>query len=356
MTTFARACAPSMYRMASGTSSKAKVRSRTGRIEPASTSSATSRRPSAVGTDCATLVSNGWNRAAAIAPGQQPHGTHDASLPGNAATGQHQPSTRSYRAPQLPQRAVPDEVDDGVVGLSDPSEVGNGVVDDLVRAERLSEVDVAGADHRGHLQAHGLGRLHREGPYATGGAVDEDRAALAQSRFPQAQKRRRSCQRQARRLGEAHPRRQDRELVLGGEGVVGEGAGAFSEHGVADLPAGDVGADGVDDACQVRSADHVTGRPKAEGGAVDQPRDAWFTTHHVPVTRVERRGVDPDPHLPGRWRRRELACHVEDFGAAVAHLSYCSPGRWCHSPAPGGAEFRRLSEGADITSPPTEGR
>ena len=59
-----------------------------------------------------------------------------------------------------------DVVEDDVVALLGAGEVGPGVVDDVVGAERADQVDVAGAAHTRHLGAERLGELYGEGAHA----------------------------------------------------------------------------------------------------------------------------------------------------------------------------------------------
>ena len=52
---------------------------------------------------------------------------------------------------EIGHRSVPDGIEDEVVAPSVMQEVGRGVVDDVIGAQRTDEVDVPGASHAGHL-------------------------------------------------------------------------------------------------------------------------------------------------------------------------------------------------------------
>jgi hypothetical protein len=92
--------------------------------------------------------------------------------PRDTPTGQHERPRRCQRAPGIGQRTVADQVQHDVVPLPVTGEVLDGVVDDVVRADRPEQVHVPRAANTGHLRTERLGNLHGERADTASRAID----------------------------------------------------------------------------------------------------------------------------------------------------------------------------------------
>jgi len=93
-------------------------------------------------------------------------------------------------------------------------------------------------------------------------------------------------------------RRQGCELLGGRHRVVGERSDAFPEHSIAWLPRGDIVAHRLNHSSEVGATGSDPGPTGGEQGAVHQSCEAGLASHHVPVARVDRRGMHADENLP----------------------------------------------------------
>ena len=206
-------------------------------------------------------------------------------------------SLRFERAPQRPQRPVPDVVDDQVVARSVPAEVVDGVVDDAVGADRVHRLDVRRAAHARDLRTERLGDLHREGAHAAGGTVDQhalpclDPAVVAESL-----QRGDAGQRDRSGLLESERRRLRREALCGSRRVLGKGAAGRAEHLVAWLELGHVLADRLDRPRDVAAAHAGLRSPQPSHHRAGGVR---LASQHPPVNGVDGRRPNPDEHAVG---------------------------------------------------------
>ena len=224
-----------------------------------------------------------------LAPDQQPEGADQPSLTGGPTAGEHEGAAGSHCPAEVAQAAVPDEVDHHVVPRAVTGEVVGGVVDDPVRPQGAGKGPVARADDGGDVQAHRPGQLDGEGADTPGGAVEQDAVARRRASGIQAEQCGGGGERQGGRLVEPQPGGDRCELVGGDDGVVGERGRALAEDVVTHPPPGHALADGLDRAGEVGAADGDTGSTQTEAATVEQPREARFATHHVPVAGVDRR-------------------------------------------------------------------
>ena len=143
-------------------------------------------------------------------------------------------SVRCERPSGVGHRTVPDVVEDDVVALVAVSEVLLGVVDDVVGADRADQLNVLGAAHSGHLGAENLGDLHSECADPARGPVDQDLLPGPHLRVVAKElERGAGGHADGGGLFEGEIGRLRDELILGCPGVLGEGAGAPTEHLVA---------------------------------------------------------------------------------------------------------------------------
>ena len=140
----------------------------------------------------------------------------------------------------------------------------------------------------------GLGDLDREGADAARGAVDQDLLAGPHlAVVAHGLEGDETGHRHGRRLLEREARGLGRKLVLGRGRVLGIRAPGRSVDLVTDAEAGDRGADGLDDARDVRAP----GGDLRLAQAVDRAGDVREAAHDRPVGRVDARRADPEQHL-----------------------------------------------------------
>ena len=187
-----------------------------------------------------------------------------------AAAVRHQHPGRREGTAQVGQRVVRHVVEDEVVLLAALGEVFLRVVDDVVRADRADQLHVPRADDRGHLGAEGLGDLDREGADAARGAVDQDLLARVDlAVVAHGLEGDETGHRHGRCLLEGEARGLGRKLVLSRGRVLGVRALGRSVDLVTDAEAGDGGADGLDDARDIRSPGGDLRLAQAVDGAGD---------------------------------------------------------------------------------------
>src|SRR5206468_6445633 len=120
---------------------------------------------------------------------------------------------------------VADVVQDDVVPFRALREVLARVVDDVVRADRADELHVVRAAHARHFGTERLCDLDREAADAAGRSVDQDLPPGPDLAVVAKELEGRRCGHTDRgRLVEGEIRRLLDELVLGGPGILGEGA------------------------------------------------------------------------------------------------------------------------------------
>ena len=76
-------------------------------------------------------------------------------------------------SPQPRHAVASSDVENQVVLLAAVGEVGSGVVDHMVGAERADEIKLRRAGHPGYFGSECLGQLNRIGADATGGTEDQ---------------------------------------------------------------------------------------------------------------------------------------------------------------------------------------
>ena len=106
------------------------------------------------------------------------------------------------------------------------------------------------------------------------------------------------------------------QLVLAGDGVLGERAPGDAEDVVADAEAGDVRADGNDGASDVLSEDGVLRCADPE----TQAQEVGLSGHEVQGASAEGGGVDLDQYFAGSGGGLVDVAEVEDVGVAVPVL------------------------------------
>src|SRR5882672_8163521 len=83
-------------------------------------------------------------------------------------------AVRIQNAPAFRQRTVGNVVQNHVVTLVTFGEIFFSVVNHMICTERSDHVQVSGTANASHICAHRFGYLHRECPYTSGRAVDQD--------------------------------------------------------------------------------------------------------------------------------------------------------------------------------------
>jgi len=155
---------------------------------------------------------------------------HDVTHAGTAAVG-YVNAAWSERASALGERTVRHVVEDEVVALPASREVLSGVFDDVVRAERSDHLHVPRAANTGDVRSEDLGDLHRKGPHAARGTVDQDPLPrLHLSRVTKTVEGREGGRRYGRRSLEREVGRLERETALPPARVFRASAVARSEH------------------------------------------------------------------------------------------------------------------------------
>ena len=255
-----------------------------------------------------------------LTPQQQPEGADHASLTGGTTTGEHEGTAGSHCPAEVSQGAVADEVDHDVVAGAVTGEVVGSAVDDPVRPQGRGEGRVARADDCRHLQPPSLRQLDGEGADTTGRAVDQDGVARRGVGGIQAEQCGGRGERQGGRLVEAQAGGDHVELVGRDDGVVGERCRALTEDVVTHPPPGHALADGLHRAGEVGAADRDPRPAQPEAAAVQEPREARLTAHHVPVARVDRRCPHPHEHLSRARRRGGDAPQLQHLGWSVDPL------------------------------------
>jgi hypothetical protein len=196
---------------------------------------------------------------------------------------------------------VADHVDDRVVPIHAAREVLGRVVDHLVRSEGTDELDVARAADARDVRALRLCDLNRVRPDAARSAIHEHAPARTAAERLQ---RRHPCAGERRRLLEVDRRRLRDEMPLLAARVLGERRARRADHRVAGREFRHGAADHFDHARAVEPEAGVL-RPPQPDERADDPRRA---AHHVPVVRVDRRGVDADEDVVlADLRTRNLA-------------------------------------------------
>ena len=154
---------------------------------------------------------------------------------------------RVEHALALRPRPAPRVVEQQVVLLGAPGEILAGVVDDVVGAERLHEVGVSRAAHRGHFRAERFRDLHGEGPDASRRTIDQNLLPrLELSLVAQTLERGERRRRHGRRLFERQVSRLQCDGASASAGVLRECAALPAEHLVTRLKLAHVATDRFD--------------------------------------------------------------------------------------------------------------
>ena len=217
-------------------------------------------------------------------------------------------------------------VDDPVVALAGRRVIHLGVVDHVVGAEGVDEVDLRGAADAGHLGSHRLRDLDRERTDVAGRAVDQDpvprldRPSVAQ---PESLDREDRGVRKRGRVVERHARRQQLESLLPSAHVLGEGASMLAvreqvrEDRVARLEAGHARPDRLDDAGDVDPDAMVPRRAEPD----EQPGERGSRAEAVEVGPVHGRRTDADEDLVVVRDRNRDVPELHDVERSVALLN-----------------------------------
>ena len=190
-----------------------------------------------------------------------------------------------------------------------------GVVDDVVRSDRGHQVHAARVALAGHLGAHGLRELDREGPDTTGRPGHEHMLTwLERTLVAQGLQRGEPGHGHGGRLFEREVGRFGRE-VLGPRGhELGERPSALSEDLVPGPELGDVLADRLDHAGEVDTCHRLLRSPQPLTRA-DHIRVA---AQHVPVVRVHGGRLDADEDAVVAQGRLVDLAEFEDVRGSVS--------------------------------------
>ena len=192
-----------------------------------------------------------------------------------------------------------------------------GVVDDVVGAEGPDQVELAGAGHAGDLGSEGLGQLHGIAPDATGGADDQHAlAGLEVADVGEGLQGGGRRDRDHRGLLEGEVGRFDGQLVLVGDGVLGERASPEAEDLVALGEHGHRRPDGHDDPGDIEPGHRLPGSAKPER----EPAGIRQSCHDVPGRAGHAGGVDVQQHLVGGDARTRELCQAQHIGRPVPVL------------------------------------
>jgi hypothetical protein len=167
------------------------------------------------------------------------------------------------------ERSGTADVDDQIVVMDTVGEGLAGVVDDPIGTETCYQVEIPGAGYPGDVGSGGLGQLHGVAADATRSADDQDPLSRLEL------------------VG---------EFVLGGHGVLGEGALAHPEHRFAHRKSGDRWADRDDGAGDVQAGHSVLRPAEPEP---HHPHQVRRPCHQVPGPPIQT-GRAPVPAPRGR--------------------------------------------------------
>src|SRR3982751_3225481 len=116
----------------------------------------------------------------------------------------------------------------------------------MVRADGADQLSLGCTTHTGHFGTEGFSDLYREQPHASGGTDDQHLLAWLDPACAKSLEGSKGGGGYGCRLLEGEIRRLEREHVLSGSCVLGEGAVARAEDLIVSLKAGDVLADRFD--------------------------------------------------------------------------------------------------------------
>ncbi len=273
----------------------------------------------------------------------------DPAAVGLAADDDQRPA-RGQRPAQPVEGTVAGDVEDEVVAVDPVGGVLAGVVHGPVGAEGADQVRLGSAAHRGDVCGpERLGQLDGVGPDPARGADHQDPQAGLQPAGAQGLEGRGRRDGDDGRLFGREPGRPRRQLVLLGAGVLREGAGAGAVHLVARAQAADAGSDRLDAACDVQTADPLSGRPQAEARCA---QGVGHARHEVPDPLVEAGRLHPQEDLARPGDGLFGLFEAQDVGRSVRVLDDGS-----HRPSPSlsvlplvGAEYwKTLSSGTPNT-------
>jgi hypothetical protein len=180
------------------------------------------------------------------------------------------------------------QVENQVVALRALGEILLRVINDPIGTEGADQVHILRAANAGHLGTQPLGDLHRERPHPSRRAVDQD--LLPRLNLPlvtEALQRGVGRYRYGSRLLKGHVTRLENQRGFGSAHILGEGATARAEHGVARLELGYVPAH------RFHLAGHIKARPcDLRLGESEQHANDVGHFHEVVVGWIEGSGAD----------------------------------------------------------------
>ena len=197
-------------------------------------------------------------------------------------------------------------------------DVVDGVVEHLVGTGLAQQVEVAGAAGGGDVAAQRVGDLHREVPHPAGRAGDEHPVARPWRAVQvQALPRRHAGHRQGGGGHGVDAVGHGQQVLLAGQGQLGEGRPARAHDEVADAEPGHAGSHPLDRPREVRARL----APQPARVAPGQPHHRRDAGDDVPVGGVDAGRVHAHQHLALAGRRLRHVLEVEHpLGHPVAAL------------------------------------